>query len=93
MLIRSRLFCPSLEITSVTFFFLDVPMWLKSLRLHKYSHIFNDLTYEQMLELNDEYLEQKGVTKGARNKIVLCVQKIKERKSTLLQLEKVNNLS
>lgn len=66
----------------------DVPMWLKSLRLHKYSHIFNDLTYEQMLELNDEYLEQKGVTKGARNKIVLCVQKIKERKSTLLQLEK-----
>ena len=72
------------------FCFLDVPMWLKSLRLHKYAHIFHDLTYERMLALNDEYLETKGVTKGARNKIVLCIQKVKERKSTLTQLEKVN---
>lgn len=66
----------------------DVPMWLKSLRLHKYSHIFTDITYEQMLGLTEDYLEQKGVTKGARNKIILCIQKIKERRSTLIQLEK-----
>lgn len=66
----------------------DIPMWLKSLRLHKYANIFVDLTYEEMLNLSEEYLEKKGVTKGARNKIILCIQKIKERKKTLLQLEK-----
>lgn len=66
----------------------DVPMWLKSLRLHKYSHIFSDITYEQMLNLTEDYLEQKGVTKGARNKIIVCLQKIKERKNTLIQLQK-----
>ena len=64
-------------------------MWLKSLRLHKYSHIFTDITYEQMLGLTEDYLDKKDVTKGARNKILLCIQKIKERKSLLLQLEKV----
>ena len=64
-------------------------MWLKSLRLHKYSHIFTDITYEQMLTLTEDYLDSKDVTKGARNKILLCIQKIKERKSLLLQLEKV----
>ena len=65
-------------------------MWLKSLRLHKYANIFVDLTYEEMLNLSEEFLEKKGVTKGARNKIILCIQKIKERKKTLLQLEEVN---
>ena len=64
-------------------------MWLKSLRLHKYSHIFTDITYEQMLGLTEDYLDKKDVTKGARNKILLCIQKIKERKTLLLQLEKV----
>jgi len=64
-------------------------MWLKSLRLHKYLPIFLDITYEEMLGLTDDYLEQKVVTKGARNKIILSIQKIKERKNTLLVLEKV----
>lgn len=64
-------------------------MWLKSLRLHKYSHIFLDITYEGMLNLSEDYLEQKGVTKGARNKIIISIQKIKERKTTLFSLEKV----
>lgn len=67
-------------------------MWLKSLRLHKYSHIFTDITYDEMLNLTEEYLVKKEVTKGARNKIILCIQKIKERKNTLIQLEKVNHL-
>jgi len=66
----------------------DVPIWLKSLRLHKYAHIFEDITYEQMLGLSEEYLAKKEVTKGARKKIILCIQKIKERHSILQQLEK-----
>ena len=72
------------------FFLSDVNLWLKSLRLHKYSHIFSDMKYSDMLGLTDGYLEQVGVTKGARNKIILCINKIKERKNTLLQLEKVS---
>jgi len=66
----------------------DVPIWLKSLRLHKYSHIFQDMTYEEMLELTEDYLEKKEVTKGARKKIIVCIQKIKDRKKTLILLEK-----
>jgi len=61
---------------------------LKSLRLHKYAHIFEDITYEEMLDLTEEYLARKDVTKGARKKIILCIQKIKERHSILQQLEK-----
>jgi len=66
----------------------DVPIWLKSLRLHKYAHIFADMTYEEMLNLTEEYLEKNDVTKGARKKIIICIQKIKERKKALAQLEK-----
>jgi len=66
----------------------DIPMWLKSLRLHKYAHIFSELKYEEMLNLSEDFLDRKGVTKGARNKILLCIQKIKDRKKILIQLEK-----
>ena len=51
------------------------------------------MTYEEMLGLTEEYLEKKEVTKGARKKIVVCIQKIKDRKKALSQLEKVNLLS
>ena len=40
-------------------FAVDVPMWLKSLRLHKYLSLFADLSYEEMLQISDEYLERK----------------------------------
>ncbi|XP_002170483.3 protein Smaug homolog 1 isoform X1 [Hydra vulgaris] len=66
----------------------DIPLWLKSLRLHKYAHIFTDVTYEEMMSFSDEYLEKHGVTKGARTKILLCIQKLKDREETLEQLEK-----
>ncbi|EDO48639.1 predicted protein, partial [Nematostella vectensis] len=66
----------------------DVPMWLKSLRLHKYGSLFSQLSYEEMLNLSDEYLESKGVTKGARNKILLSTRKLQERSDTLQKLEK-----
>ncbi|KAK3748745.1 hypothetical protein QZH41_015688 [Actinostola sp. cb2023] len=66
----------------------DVPGWLKSLRLHKYGSLFAQLSYEDMLELEDGYLESKGVTKGARNKILLSIKKLKERGEVLQKLEK-----
>jgi len=46
----------------------DVPSWLKSLRLHKYAYLFAYLSFEEMLDLNEEKLELQGVTKGARHK-------------------------
>lgn len=66
----------------------DVPLWLKSLRLHKYANLFQQLTYEEMLGLNEEYLEKQNVTKGATNKILISVKKLHERQQCLRDLEK-----
>ncbi|ODN02877.1 Protein Smaug 1 [Orchesella cincta] len=66
--------------------FSEVPTWLKSLRLHKYAFLFAHLTFEEMLTLSEEGLEQQGVTKGARHKIVLSIGKLRERVSQLKQL-------
>ncbi|XP_060082936.1 protein Smaug homolog 2-like isoform X2 [Ylistrum balloti] len=66
----------------------DVPLWLKTLRLHKYAYIFQQLTYEEMMNLTEEWLESQNVTKGARTKIVLSLNKLRERQSLLRSLEK-----
>lgn len=44
----------------------DVPIWLKRLRLHKYNGIIADLTYTELMNLNEGQLDKMGVTKGAR---------------------------
>ncbi|PAV85905.1 hypothetical protein WR25_09149 [Diploscapter pachys] len=41
------------------------------------------MSYEQMMQLNDEQLEQLQVTKGARRKILQSVEKLKERPKVL----------
>lgn len=68
----------------------NIAAWLKSLRLHKYVWIFTSFTYEQMMEITEEYLSKLDVTKGARHKLVICIQKLKERYGNLVQIE--NNL-
>ncbi|KAG7267422.1 LOW QUALITY PROTEIN: hypothetical protein CRUP_012523 [Coryphaenoides rupestris] len=65
----------------------DVPAWLKSLRLHKYAALFSTMTYDEMMSLTEQQLESK-VTKGARHKIVISIQKLKERQNLLRCLEK-----
>lgn len=65
-----------------------IGVWLKSLRLHKYFWLFTNMSYEQMMNMTEEYLEDLGVTKGARHKLVLCIQKLAERVPMLLQMEK-----
>lgn len=65
----------------------SIMSWLKSLRLHKYSWVFNNLTYEQMLRLDDDMLETIGITKGARHKILLSIAKLKDRSTMLTELE------
>ncbi|GLD55784.1 protein Smaug homolog 1 isoform X1 [Lates japonicus] len=66
----------------------DVPAWLKSLRLHKYAALFSTMTYDEMMSLTEEQLEAQKVTKGARHKIVISIQKLKERQNLLRSLEK-----
>ncbi|XP_062409072.1 protein Smaug homolog 2 isoform X2 [Sardina pilchardus] len=66
----------------------DVPTWLKSLRLHKYASLFSQMTYEEMMTLSEHHLESQNVTKGARHKIALSIQKLRERQSVLKSLEK-----
>ena len=66
----------------------NIGQWLKSLRLHKYVWLFSNITYDQMLDITEDYLQSLNVTKGARHKLVVCIQKLKERSSVLCQLEK-----
>ncbi|CAH0400114.1 unnamed protein product [Chilo suppressalis] len=64
-----------------------VAQWLKSLRLHKYVWLFTNITYEQMMSIDEKYLEELGVTKGARHKLLLSIKKLNERASTLEAVE------
>ncbi|XP_041704249.1 protein Smaug homolog 1 isoform X2 [Coregonus clupeaformis] len=66
----------------------NVPAWLKSLRLHKYAALFSTMTYDEMMSLTEQQLESQNVTKGARHKIVISIQKLKERQNMLRCLEK-----
>ncbi|KAG8126665.1 hypothetical protein E2320_021816 [Naja naja] len=70
----------------------DVPAWLKSLRLHKYAALFSQMTYDEMMSLTECHLEAQNVTKGARHKIVISIQKLKERQNLLKSLERVSSL-
>uniref|UniRef100_A0A7E5A0J9 SAM domain-containing protein n=1 Tax=Panagrellus redivivus TaxID=6233 RepID=A0A7E5A0J9_PANRE len=69
----------------------DVPAWLKLLRLHKYTQMFMRLSYDEMMALDEDRLEQLGVTKGARKKILQSVRKLYDRTKELGMLVKEMN--
>lgn len=49
----------------------DIPAWLRSLRLHKYTDNLKDLKWTDLIELDDEGLEKRGVAAvGARRKML-----------------------
>jgi len=49
----------------------DIPSWLRSLRLHKYTDHLKDLQWTELIELDDKALEDRGVNAlGARNKML-----------------------
>ena len=49
----------------------DIPSWLRSLRLHKYTDNLKDMRWEDLVLLDDKGLEAKGVNAlGARNKML-----------------------
>lgn len=49
----------------------DIPGWLRSLRLHKYTNNFEGKTWKEMVSLDDAGLEARGVAAlGARRKML-----------------------
>lgn len=45
------------------------------------------MTFEQMMLINEEYLERLEITQGARTKMVNSILKLKERHARLTQTE------
>ncbi|KAI8343505.1 hypothetical protein BC941DRAFT_411575 [Chlamydoabsidia padenii] len=57
----------------------DVPAWLKSLRLHKYTHLFETMTWQAIISLTNDELVEKGVaTLGARRKLLKVFDQVKQ---------------
>lgn len=49
----------------------DIPAWLRSLRLHKYTPNFENMRWQDLVVLDDQGLESKGVAAlGARRKML-----------------------
>ena len=49
----------------------DIPGWLRSLRLHKYTDNLKDLKWTELVELDEDALEKRGVNAlGARRKML-----------------------
>jgi hypothetical protein len=56
----------------------DIPSWLRSLRLHKYTENLKDLKWHELIELDEEGLEKRGVQAvGARRKMLKTFEQVK----------------
>ncbi|KAF2084531.1 SAM domain-containing protein [Saccharata proteae CBS 121410] len=57
----------------------DIPAWLRSLRLHKYTDNLKDLRWDELVALDDEGLERRGVNAlGARRKMLKVFEQVRE---------------
>ncbi|RMJ21362.1 hypothetical protein PHISP_07767 [Aspergillus sp. HF37] len=60
----------------------DIPAWLRSLRLHKYTDNLKDLKWTELVDLNEKALEERGVNAlGARNKMLKVFEQVREAKA------------
>lgn len=60
----------------------DIPNWLRTLRLHKYTDNLKDMRWQDLVALDDAGLEGKGVAaKGARSKLLKVSSLISRLKS------------
>ncbi|CAK7203568.1 Flap-structured DNA-binding and RNA-binding protein [Sporothrix eucalyptigena] len=56
----------------------DIPSWLRSLRLHKYTDNLKDMQWMDLVELDDKQLEERGVNAlGARRKMLKVFEQVK----------------
>lgn len=59
----------------------NIPVWLKSLRLHKYSDSLKSKRWDELIYLDDETLEKMGISAlGARRKLLKAFAVVKEYK-------------
>ncbi|EEQ40321.1 hypothetical protein CLUG_04449 [Clavispora lusitaniae ATCC 42720] len=57
----------------------NIPAWLKLLRLHKYTDCLKDVHWRELVELDDQQLEEKGVKAlGARRKLLKAFDVVKQ---------------
>ncbi|EXJ77259.1 protein vts1 [Capronia epimyces CBS 606.96] len=57
----------------------DIPAWLRSLRLHKYTDNLKDLKWDDLVQLDERGLEARGVNAlGARNKMLKVFEQVRE---------------
>ena len=58
----------------------DVPAWLRSLRLHKYTLNFDGMTWRDMVIMDEGALEAKGVaTLGARRRMLKTFEVVRKK--------------
>ncbi|KAI6042659.1 hypothetical protein EDC04DRAFT_908942 [Pisolithus marmoratus] len=58
----------------------DIPAWLRSLRLHKYTPNFEKMKWQDMVVLDDAALEAKGVAAlGARRKMLKTFEVVRKK--------------
>lgn len=56
----------------------DIPSWLRSLRLHKYTDHLKDMSWPELIELDNDALEARGVNAlGARRKMLKVFEQVK----------------
>ncbi len=56
----------------------DIPSWLRSLRLHKYTENLKDMNWTELVELDEEALKERGVAAvGARRKMLKVFEQVK----------------
>jgi hypothetical protein len=58
----------------------DIPAWLRSLRLHKYTPNFENMKWQDMVVLDEAQLEAKGVAAlGARRKMLKTFELVRKK--------------
>ncbi len=65
----------------------NIKAWLKSLRLHKYTWVFDNVSYEKMFTFTEDYLKSLSITQGASHKLAICIEKLSTRAEVLKQVE------
>ncbi|GAA5796617.1 hypothetical protein EDC94DRAFT_622036 [Helicostylum pulchrum] len=57
----------------------DVTAWFRSLRLHKYNSVFEHMRWQDIIKLDDQALQAKGVAAlGARRKMLKVFENVRE---------------
>jgi hypothetical protein len=56
----------------------DIPAWFRSMRLHKYTNLFETMKWQEIIQLDDEKLTDMGVAAlGARRKMIKVFDQVK----------------